>query len=305
MYVHYYTLCSLADFLARMGVWVLDGVVWHKELLPFVLNEKNVDNSLVMIVVDLTQPWTVVESLERWSEVIYRHINSLKIPDRQRRAMEEKSMLHFLSMVSHTHTSHSSYISFISCKLLYPLQSVSYLSCLLISSFFITNFFVFSRFGAVPSALEFACFVKHVTWMLACVTHILCSVCSLRANTDIFAATHTHTDTVVCMYYISQMYMHTCTMYNMTTIASSWWHISCTAFYSNSWVIIELSSMCLWFRRHAQNTSIGYPEVREQDNHLMFLIVPEPSIWILSKFENVLLSNECMYALSIHVSYQQ
>lgn len=102
-----YILYSLADFLARMGVWVLDGVVWHKELLPFVLNEKNIENTLVMIVADLTQPWTVIESLERWSEVIYRHVNSLKIPDRQRRAMEEKSTSLSLSMT----TSHSSYVS--------------------------------------------------------------------------------------------------------------------------------------------------------------------------------------------------
>ena len=153
---------------------MLDGVVWHKELLPFVLNEKNVDNSLVMIVVDLTQPWTVVESLERWSEVIYRHINSLKIPDRQRRAMEEKSMLPFLSMVSHT--SHSSYISFISCKLLYPLQSVSYLSCLLISSFFTTNFFVFSRFGAVPQCIGICLFRKacHMNVSMCHAYSVLC-----------------------------------------------------------------------------------------------------------------------------------
>lgn len=82
---------ELIDFLARMGVWVLDGVVWHKELLPFVLNKNNIDNTLVMIVVDLTQPWAVLDSLERWSEVIYRHVMSLKIPDKQRSAMEEKS----------------------------------------------------------------------------------------------------------------------------------------------------------------------------------------------------------------------
>lgn len=85
------TLSFPADFLARMGVWVLDGVVWHSELLPFVLNERNVEDTLVMIVVDLTQPWAVLESLERWTQVVNKHIDSLKVSDRQRSAMEEKS----------------------------------------------------------------------------------------------------------------------------------------------------------------------------------------------------------------------
>ena len=79
------------DFLARMGVWNLDGVVWHRDLLPFVLQEKTVDDTIVMIVVDLSQPWNVLESLERWTGVVSKHVNSLKISEKQRKAMEEKS----------------------------------------------------------------------------------------------------------------------------------------------------------------------------------------------------------------------
>ena len=79
------------DFLARMGVWNLDGVVWHRDLLPFVLQEKTIHDTLVMIVVDLSQPWNVLESLERWTEVVSKHVNSLKISEKQRKAMEEKS----------------------------------------------------------------------------------------------------------------------------------------------------------------------------------------------------------------------
>uniref|UniRef100_A0A1X7T2D2 Dynein light intermediate chain n=1 Tax=Amphimedon queenslandica TaxID=400682 RepID=A0A1X7T2D2_AMPQE len=54
---------------ARLGMWNLDGVVWHSQLLPFVLHERNVTDTLVMIVVDLSKPWAALESMERWSEV--------------------------------------------------------------------------------------------------------------------------------------------------------------------------------------------------------------------------------------------
>lgn len=74
-----------------MGVWNLDGVVWHSQLLPFVLHEKNIRDTIAMVVVDLSQPWGILESLERWVDVLNKHTNSLKIPEKQRRGMEESS----------------------------------------------------------------------------------------------------------------------------------------------------------------------------------------------------------------------
>jgi len=87
---HTHTRCP-ADFIDRMGVWILDGVVWHSQLLPFVLTRDTIEHTTVMIVVDLSQPWNIMESLERWAEVVRRHVNSLQIPERQLRQMEEKS----------------------------------------------------------------------------------------------------------------------------------------------------------------------------------------------------------------------
>ena len=74
-----------------MGVWILDGVVWHSQLLPFVLRRESLAHTTVMIVVDLSQPWGILESLERWAEVVRKHIQSLHIPDRELRELEEKS----------------------------------------------------------------------------------------------------------------------------------------------------------------------------------------------------------------------
>ena len=47
-----------------------------------------------MIVIDLTHPWNVLESLERWTQVVSKHVNSLKISEKQRRRMEDKSEHH-------------------------------------------------------------------------------------------------------------------------------------------------------------------------------------------------------------------
>ena len=44
-----------------------------------------------MIVIDLTYPWNVQESLERWTQVVSKHVNLLKISKKPRRGMEDKS----------------------------------------------------------------------------------------------------------------------------------------------------------------------------------------------------------------------
>jgi len=53
----------------------------------------------VMIVVDMSQPWTIMESLERWAEVVRKHIQTLQIPDKQLKAMQENLVKQFQSYV--------------------------------------------------------------------------------------------------------------------------------------------------------------------------------------------------------------
>ena len=42
-----------------------------------------------MIVVDMSQPWNILDSLERWAEVLSKHIRSLNIPDKEMKVMRE------------------------------------------------------------------------------------------------------------------------------------------------------------------------------------------------------------------------
>ncbi len=69
----------LLDLIDRMSVWILDGVVWHSSLLPFALNKNSIMHTTVMLVVDMSQPWAIPESLERWADVLRKHIDCLKI----------------------------------------------------------------------------------------------------------------------------------------------------------------------------------------------------------------------------------
>ena len=84
-----------------MSVWILDGVVWHSQLLSFVLTKSNIQDTTVMIVVDISQPWTIMESLERWAEVVRKHIQTLQIPDKQLKAMQENCKWIVLGGVPH------------------------------------------------------------------------------------------------------------------------------------------------------------------------------------------------------------
>ncbi len=82
---------SLLDLLDRMSVWILDGVVWHSQLLPFVLTRDTLPHTTVLLVADLSQPWGILESLERWAQVVRNHISTLNIPPKELKNMEDKS----------------------------------------------------------------------------------------------------------------------------------------------------------------------------------------------------------------------
>jgi len=74
-----------------MGVWILDGVVWHSSLLPFALNKNSIAHTTVMVVVDMSQPWAIPESLDRWAAVLRKHIDSLKVDPKDYAEMRQNS----------------------------------------------------------------------------------------------------------------------------------------------------------------------------------------------------------------------
>lgn len=65
----------------RLGVWVLDGDPWHRNLLRFALNEDNptMADTMVVLAASMASPWTISSSLESWANILEEHITRLKL----------------------------------------------------------------------------------------------------------------------------------------------------------------------------------------------------------------------------------
>ncbi|THD22006.1 Cytoplasmic dynein 1 light intermediate chain 2 [Fasciola hepatica] len=68
------------DDQTKLNVWILDGDVVHSHLLKFALNAKNFGECVAVIMVSMAEPWNIVESLEKWADILSRHIKRLSIP---------------------------------------------------------------------------------------------------------------------------------------------------------------------------------------------------------------------------------
>jgi len=65
------------DPISRINVWQLDGQTEHKNLLRFGINTNTISKSIVLITLDFSKPWQLIESLQRWINVLIGHINSV------------------------------------------------------------------------------------------------------------------------------------------------------------------------------------------------------------------------------------
>uniref|UniRef100_A0A336M2P4 Dynein light intermediate chain n=1 Tax=Culicoides sonorensis TaxID=179676 RepID=A0A336M2P4_CULSO len=77
------------DDVTRLGVWVLDGDTGHTNLLRYALNESNFSNTLVILTVSMTTPWSWEDQLQNWIKVLSDHIDKLKLePDERTHAKQ-------------------------------------------------------------------------------------------------------------------------------------------------------------------------------------------------------------------------
>uniref|UniRef100_A0A4X1UF08 Dynein light intermediate chain n=1 Tax=Sus scrofa TaxID=9823 RepID=A0A4X1UF08_PIG len=87
------------DDQTRCNVWILDGDPYHKGLLKFSLDAISLKDTLVMLVVDMSKPWTALDSLQKWASVVREHIDKLKIPPEEMKEMEQKLIRDFQEYV--------------------------------------------------------------------------------------------------------------------------------------------------------------------------------------------------------------
>ncbi|KPP58911.1 hypothetical protein Z043_123223, partial [Scleropages formosus] len=79
----------------RCNAWVLDGDLYHKGLQKFAVNRDNVSDSAALLVVDMSRPWTAMDSLQKWAGVLREHIDRLRLPPESMRDMERKLVRQF------------------------------------------------------------------------------------------------------------------------------------------------------------------------------------------------------------------
>ena len=84
-----FTLLLFLDH-TRCNVWILDGDLYNKGLLKFAVSAESLPETLVIFVADMSRPWTVMESLQKWASVLREHIDKMKIPPEEMRELERK-----------------------------------------------------------------------------------------------------------------------------------------------------------------------------------------------------------------------
>ncbi|KAJ3044642.1 hypothetical protein HDV00_001568 [Rhizophlyctis rosea] len=75
------------DVVARVGLYNLSNDAAYQGLLRFALNLETLADSLVVLVLDWTRPWTFFDSLDRWLTLLERTIGSMS--EQRRRLVEE------------------------------------------------------------------------------------------------------------------------------------------------------------------------------------------------------------------------
>lgn len=69
------------DIPTKLGVWILDGDPFYKPLLKYALNEKSLGDTTVFLVVSMTKPWDLFETLTTWTGILKDHIEGLELPE--------------------------------------------------------------------------------------------------------------------------------------------------------------------------------------------------------------------------------
>lgn len=84
-----YYLCICLDH-TRCNAWVLDGDLYHKGLQGVAVPVDSIDNTLLLITVDMARPWNALDSLQKWAAVAREHIDKLRVPPETLRELEHK-----------------------------------------------------------------------------------------------------------------------------------------------------------------------------------------------------------------------
>jgi dynein light intermediate chain 1 len=86
------------DVSERMGCFVLNGTADASYMLQLVMTPELISDALVMMVVDLSRPWLIMDSLEKWSNAIGEHLEPFISSDKME-ALKAKRVKAFQTFV--------------------------------------------------------------------------------------------------------------------------------------------------------------------------------------------------------------
>ncbi|CAH8658877.1 unnamed protein product [Schistosoma guineensis] len=70
---------EVKDVSANLSVSIIDGNPIQSYLLKYVMTEDSFNDQMAIIVVSINEPWKIIEALEKWAEILNKHINKLKL----------------------------------------------------------------------------------------------------------------------------------------------------------------------------------------------------------------------------------
>ena len=87
----FFSLSSLDS--TRLNVWIMDGDVTYKNLLKFAITKTSAKDATVIVIVDMSKPWSIMDTLHSWIHVLREHIHSLNLSPKELNNMEHNSKL--------------------------------------------------------------------------------------------------------------------------------------------------------------------------------------------------------------------
>ena len=77
-----------------MAFWSVSGHGDLRSTFQFILRQDSLSKSLAIVLADMSEPWTILDSLEKWTALLNTFIDSLGIDPRKLRELEEKGDLY-------------------------------------------------------------------------------------------------------------------------------------------------------------------------------------------------------------------
>nr|CAH8873784.1 unnamed protein product [Trichobilharzia regenti] len=83
------------DAITNLSVCIMDGNPVQSYLLKYAITEDTFDDQMAVIVVSIREPWKMIETLEKWADILAKHIDKLKLSEDKLKTCKSKILKEF------------------------------------------------------------------------------------------------------------------------------------------------------------------------------------------------------------------